>query len=94
MVEHKGMSGRLSVQNPVLSFTYPIWASCDHCIIQDRPPADHSNTVTGLYILSIEFISPSQQSVNTINSHFNPFGTSKWMCKIKLQGQATFRHSS
>lgn len=39
-------------------------------------------------------ISPSQQSVNTIILHFNPFVTSKWMCKIKLPEKATFRHSS
>lgn len=77
-----------------LSFTYLVWASCDHCIIQDCPPADCSNTVTGLYILPMEFISPSQQSVNTIILHFNPFVTSKWMCKIKLQEKTTFRHSS
>lgn len=94
VVEYKGVSGRLSVQNPVLSFTCFIWASCDHCIIQDRPPADCSNTATGLYILPIEFISPSQQSVNTIIPHFNPFVTSKWMCKIKLREKATFRRSS
>lgn len=92
MVEHKGAAGRLSIQNPVLSFAHLIWAY-DHCIIQDPPPADGSNTVTELYLLPIEFISPSQQSANTIIPHFNPFVTYKWMCKIKLQEKPTFRHS-
>lgn len=94
VVEHKGMSGRLSVQNPVLSFTYLIWASCDHCIIQQSSTSWSfkycNRTLYSIYRIYFSFSAVSKY----YNSHFNPFGTSKWMCKIKLQGQATFRHSS
>lgn len=93
MVEHNGMAGRLSIQNPVLSFIHRAWASYDHCIIQNPPPANGSNTVTELYLLPIEFISLSQQSVNTTIPCFNPFFTYKWMCRIKPQEKPTFRHS-
>lgn len=94
MFEHKAMAGRLSIQNPALSFTHLICASYDHCIIQDLPPADGSNTVTELYLLPIEFVSPSQQSANSVILCFNPFVTYKWMYKIKSQEKPTFRHSS
>lgn len=79
MFEHKVMAGRLSIQNPALSSTHLICASYDHCIIQDLPPAAGSNTVTKLYLLPMEFVSPSQQSANSIIPCFNPFVTYKWM---------------
>lgn len=53
--EHSGITGMLSIQNTVLSFSHHAWISYNHCIIKDSPPANGSNAVVQLYILPIEF---------------------------------------
>lgn len=73
-----------------LSYLGFLWSLCNPGSSTSWSFKYCNRTLYSVYRIYFSFSAVSKY----YNSHFNPFGTSKWMCKIKLQGQATFRHSS